>query len=675
MAKDFNDIENSNPSPNPTIYEVSDPKRRRWIQGGLGGTVTALLGPLGGSTVSATPAGHANPRGAVQATKLGVGSATFGPHSNSAMAVKRAQRAQFSFEGVAASKADAIRVPAGYTAQVLTRWGDPVGIPGQTPEFRADASNSAAEQAVQFGMHHDALHFFPFGEGEHASRRGLLVINHEYTDDGLLHPGGLSDWTAEKTAKSINAHGVSICEVVLSNPGGRDEWQVVKPSRYARRITAATPIAIQGPAAGHRLMRTRDDPKGVEILGTLNNCAHGVTPWGTYLTCEENWSFYFHYEGKPPADLARYGARKAFYPWATTEDRFDLNKTPNEFNRFGWVVEIDPSDPTSKPIKRTALGRGAFEACTIGLTKDGRVVAYIGEDARFEYIYKFVSRDKVQPGGFASNRTLLDHGTLYVARFNGDGSGNWIELSAGKNGLTADKGFSNQGDVVIRLRQAADLVGGTKMDRPEWIAIDPVNGEVYCTLTNNSRRGSEINGHPVDAANPRANNVMGGIIRWKEVHDFDSLAFTWDHFILAGDPNNKRLEARGSIRGDIFACPDGLWFDPAGRLWIATDMHASQMNQGEFANLGNNMLLAANAETGEVRRFLTGPVNCEITGITMTPDLRHLFINVQHPGETSGDRSDPNQPSKYSSWPDGNGRRPRSSTVVIRRIDGGLIGT
>jgi uncharacterized protein len=665
MAKDFDAMDNSNNSSNPSIHDVSQPERRQIIKGGLGGVLTGLLAPLGANglagcaTIAQANGGSNHPLSAGTASFQGVAGA----------------RGQFSFKGVPVSIADRVTVPEGYTAQVLTRWGDPVGIVGNMPSFKTDASNSALDQAAQFGMHHDAIHYFPLGDGEQGSRRGLLVMNHEYTDDGLLHPGGLEDWTAEKTQKSINAHGVSVCEVSLRTAAnGATQWEVVRPSIYARRITTATPMSIAGPAAGHPLMQTAADPAGKTILGTLNNCAHGVTPWGTYLACEENWSFYFQGPEQPDADQKRYGARKAWYPWGKTEERFDLTKTPNEFNRFGWVCEIDPNDPTSTPIKHTAMGRGAYECSTIGQLKDGRVVAFIGEDSRFEYIYKFVSRDAVKPGGFAANKTVLDHGTLYVARFDSNNTGRWIELTAGKNGLNADKGFATQAEVVIRNRQAADLVGGTKMDRPEWITIDPKSGQVYCTLTNNSRRGDTKEGQPLDAANPRANNVMGNIIRWKQDGDFDATTFTWNHFVLAGDPANTRLEAKGNINGDIFACPDGLWFDPMGRLWVCTDMHATQMNKGEMANIGNNMLLAANADTGEIRRFLTGPVNCEITGTIATPDMRSLFVNIQHPGETPSDRSDPKEPAKYSTWPDGTGR-PRSATIVIRRIDGGIIGS
>jgi hypothetical protein len=536
------------------------------------------------------------------------------------------------------------------------------------PAFKFDASNSAADQAVQMGMHHDGVEFFPF---EGSSTGGLIAINHEYTDDGLLHVGGFNNLTAEKVKKSQNAHGLSVYEVALKN----GNWQMVRPSRFARRFTMDAPFTVQGPAAGHAMMKTASDPTGRTVLGTLNNCASSKTPWGTYLSGEENFAFYFDGGDTPSADQRRWGLRKTgFYRWPEHDPRFDATKHPNEFNRFGWVVEIDPLDPTSTPVKRTALGRAAHEGAWIATTKDGRAVVYSGEDARFEYIYKFVSRDRIAPGGAKANRTLLDHGTLYVARFDADGSGRWLPMVQGQGPLTTANGFADTGDVLIRSRQASDLLGATKMDRPEWIAIDPTSGEIYCTLTNNSNRGTP-NNPAVDAANPRANNVMGQIIRWKENGDFDATDFKWNHLVLAGDPANTRPEAQGNIQGDIFACPDGLAFDARGTLWIQTDMHATQMYQGELKGFGSNQMLACDVATREVRRFMTGPANCEVTGVTWTPDMRTMFLNIQHPGETPSDRSDPADPGKFSSWPGAPGSRPRSATVVVRTRDGGVIGT
>lgn len=640
MSKDFDTMEDSNPSANPSIHEVSDPRRRRLLHGSLAAAIASAFAPLLAGCAGAPRSG--------------------GP--------------LIGFKGIAIGTGDALVVPEGYTAEAFAPWGEPIGVPGAMPAWKPDASNSADEQALQMGMHHDGLHYYPL---DGSSSRGLLVMNHEYVDDGLLHPDGLKTWTLEKVRKSQAAHGVSAIEIALVS--GR--WQIVRPSRYARRFTANTPFAIGGPAAGHALMKTAADPAGRTVLGTFNNCASGMTPWGTYLSGEENFAYYFAAGDKLDAHQRRWGLRKdAFFRWAEHDERFDAVKHPNEPNRFGWVVEIDPMDPTGTPVKRTALGRAAHEGAWVAVTKDGRAVVYSGEDARFEYIYKFVSRDKIAPAGAGktaaqANRELLDHGTLYVARFDADGSGRWLPLVHGQGPLTAAGGFADQGEIVIKARQASDALGGTKMDRPEWLAIDQKSGEVYCTLTNNSARG-QPNMPGVDAVNPRANNVMGGVIRWKDDGDFDGTTFRWSHLVLAGDPANERAEAKGNVKGDIFACPDGLVLDARGVLWIQTDAHATQMYKGELKNIGNNQMLAFDRATGEVRRFLTGPTNCEITGATLTPDGTTMFVNIQHPGETPSDRGDPAEPGKFSRWPDfAPGGRPRSATVVIRKRDGGLIGS
>ena len=635
MAKDFNTMEDSNRSANPSLHAVSDPARRTVLQLSLGAAAAALF----------------------------AGCAAGG-------ALSRAGGPKLGFKAVPPGLTDALVVPEGYVAEVIAPWGEPVGIAGQMPAWKPDGGNSAADQALQMGMHHDGIHFYAL---DGSARRGLLVMNHEYTDDGLLHPDGFKTWSAEKVRKAQAAHGVSVIEVERQADG---RWALVRPSRYARRFTAYTPMSVGGPAAGHRLMQTAADPAGRTVLGTLNNCASGKTPWGTYLTGEENFAFYFDGGDKIDPHHARWGLRKtSTYRWPEHDERFDAVKHPNEPNRFGWVVEIDPLDPTSMPVKRSALGRAAHEGAWVARTKDGRAVVYSGEDARFEYIYKFVSRDRIAPGGAKANATLLDHGTLYVARFDADGSGRWLPLVQGQGPLTAAAGFADQGEVVIKSRQASDLLGATKMDRPEWLAIDEANAFVYCTLTNNSSRGAA--GQPgVDAANPRANNTMGGVIRWREGGDFDATSFRWNHVVLAGDPANPRAEAQGNAKGDIFGCPDGLAFDERGVLWIQTDAHATQMYKGEFASIGNNQMLACVLATGEIRRFLTGPTNCEVTGCTFSPDGTTLFVNIQHPGETPSDRSDPAEPTKFSKWPDGAAAtRPRSATVVVRKRDGGVIGT
>ncbi len=646
MAKDFDELEDSNRSANASIHEVSDPARRLWLRAGAGAAGLGWLSTLGlASCASGGGAGSAGP--------------------------------SLGFEGLPPSTADAVRVPLGYVAQVLAPWGEPLGIAGAAmPAWKPDASNSAAEQALQMGMHHDGLDFFALAEGGAGSNRGLLAINHEYTDDGLLHPGGQTPWTPEKVRKAQAAHGIAVIEVERQAGG----WQMVRPSKYARRITGNTPFAIGGPAAGHAMMQTAADPAGRTVLGTLGNCASSKTPWGTYLSGEENWANYFTAADTPTAHERRWGIRKAtWYRWPEHDERFDTVRHPNEPNRFGWVVEVDPMDPTSTPVKRSALGRAAHEGAWVAVTKSGRAVVYSGEDAAFEYIYKFVSRDAIRPArtgvsAAKANADLLDHGTLYVARFDRDGRGRWLPLVHGSGPLTAANGFADQGEVLIKARQASDLLGATKMDRPEWLAIDERSGWVYCTLTNNSRRGQA--GFPgVDAANPRAANVMGHIIRWKEDGDFDGPGMAWNHLLLAGDPANTDEANRGNIRGDAFGSPDTIAFDPRGLLWVGTDVSSRTINKGPYERLGNNSLLACNPVSGEVRRFLTGPVGCEITGATWTPDGRTMFVNIQHPGESPGDRSDPTQPSRFSRWPDNApGSRPRSATLAIWRQDGGVVG-
>ncbi len=466
MAKDFDEMENSNRSPNPSIHEVSDPARRLVLHGGLvalaGGVLPALLG---GCAIH-----PGDPAGTVSGGPL------------------------FSFKGIPTASSDTLVVPEGYVADVIAAWGEPIGVADNMPAFKPDGGNTAAEQAVQMGMHHDGIEYYPLT----GSKRGLLAMNHEYTDDGLLHTDGMKTWNAEKVGKSQAAHGVAVIEVEEKNGA----WRMVRPSRYARRHTAATPFRLQGPAAGHPMMQTAADPAGRTVRGTLNNCASSKTPWGTYLSGEENFAFYFDGGDKLDAHQRRWGLRKSSgYRWPEHDERFNAMKHPNEFNRFGWVGEIDPMDPNATPVKRTALGRAAHEGAWVTVTKDGRAVVYSGEDARFEYIYKFVSRERIAAGGAKANRELLDHGTLYVARYDADGTGRWLPVVHGEGPLTAANGFADQGEVVIKSRQASDLLGATKMDRPEWLAIDPNNGEVYCTLTNNSSRGAQ--GMPaVDGPNP-----------------------------------------------------------------------------------------------------------------------------------------------------------------------------
>ena len=622
-----------NPSSNPSVHDVLEiaVSRRRLLQGALG---TAALGFL-------------SPR-----------------------ALLAQQASLLAFQAVSVSQEDMVRVPDGYVAEVLYAWGDPVS---DGPRWDPNVGDDWQDQERQAGMHHDAIHFYPLPLGSNSSSRGLLVMNHEYTDEGLLHQGGLAPATADKVRKSQAAHGVSVIEVAFDG----QRWSVVRPSSFGRRLTGYTPMAVDGPAAGSPLLRTAADPAGTRILGTLNNCAHGYTPWGSYLACEENFNQYFGRGASPNAAQRRYGLPTAASGrrWEEFDGRFDASREPNEFNRFGWVVEFDPFDPGSTPMKHTALGRFAHEGAAVTLAADGRVVAYMGDDAQNEYVYKFISRDRYNPADRAGAFRLLSAGTLYAARFNGDGSGQWIELTHGLNGLDAASGFATQADVVVNARLAADRVGATRMDRPEWVAVHPQSRDAYLTLTNNSTRGA-TGGPPTDPPNPRASNTMGHIIRWTEAgSDAAAQTFRWSIFVLAVDPRHAEANKRGNIKGDAFGSPDGLWFDARGVLWIQTDVSTSALNTGDYTNIGNNMMLAADPATGQIQRFLTGPRGCEVTGVIMTPDMRTMFVNIQHPGEPSSGDNNPNNTGAISTWPDGPGiGRPRSGTVVIRKADGGVIG-
>ncbi|ONK15238.1 PhoX family phosphatase [Streptomyces sp. MP131-18] len=572
-------------------------------------------------------------------------------------------RRLLGFDPVPTSTADEFTVPEGYETQVLIPWGTPIRPGG--PAWHKDASDSAADQAEQIGMNHDGMHFFPLGNGREGSRRGLLVLNHEYVDQELLFPDGAEEITAEKVEKALAAHGVSVVEIEQRRGG---TWHVVN-SRRARRVTGTTPVAFSGPVrADHPALASANEP-----MGTLNNCSSGATPWGTYLTCEENWNNYFGTEEagwEPTPAQERYGvsASGGGFRWHEADSRFDLAANPGEINRFGWIVEIDPKDPGAKPVKRTALGRFKHEGCTVTESR-GRVVAYSGDDQDGDYIYKFVGQGswRVQR---ALGRSPLDHGTLYVARFEDDGSGSWLPLEHGTGALTAENGFADQADVLLRTREAADALGATKMDRPEWIAINPRNGDVYCTLTNGSGWDS--------AVHPRTPNPYGHIVRWtEEGGNHAATSFAWDIFVLAGDPaHDPQVELDAS---NIFGSPDGIAFDGDGRLWIQTDVSNSSQNLAEkgYENIGNNQMLAADPRSGEIRRFLTGPRGAEITGLTFTPDQRTMFVNVQHPGEstTAWGTPTPEDPRVVSNWPDFDPEgRPRSATVVIRRTDGGVIG-
>ena len=606
---------------------------------------------------------------------------------------------RISFSAISTNSLDTVTVPEGYVADVLYRWGDPC-VAG-APAFRGDASERALEQEMQAGDNHDGINLFPF-PGEDGNTRALIAMNHEYINpEYIFEPRG-ANWYAPldrgMVDKMVAAHGVSVIEVAKAADGS---WSVVPGSPYNRRITGYTPIEITGPAAGEDRLKTAADATGTRVLGTLNNCGAGQTPWGTYLTCEENFNGYFGTEDAtwaPDALQSRYGVSAGGfgYLWHTADPRFDLAQNPNEPNRFGWVVEIDPFAPASTPKKRTAMGRFKHENAEFALAADNRAVVYMGDDERFDYLYKFVSARTYDPANPATGIDILDSGTLYVARFDagettGDnaGTGVWLPLVFGQNGLTPENGFTSQADVLIRTRVAADFVGATKMDRPEWIAYNnQKKGEVYVCCTNNSRRTAA----QIDDVNPRASNQWGHIVRWNEAGaDAAATSFVWDLFVVAGNPSLEG-DKRGSANvteENKFNSPDGLQFDPEGRLWIQTD--GAKSNEGNFVGMGNNQMLVADVATGEIRRILVGPAGCEVTGITWSPDGRAAFLNIQHPGEAGGHPNTPsfdanafgsldefinNNPTAFSTWPDGaSAGRPRSATIVLRRLDGGVVGT
>ncbi|WP_338473971.1 PhoX family phosphatase [Pseudomonas sp. MS646] len=587
-----------------------------------------------------------------------------------AAAVSEGNSRLLGFNSIAAATTDTITLPPGYKSSVLISWGQP--LQKNAPAFDPSGNGTARAQEMQFGDNNDGMSLFPF-PGD--NNRALMAINNEYTNYRYLFAHGGQPQSAEDVHKAQASEGVSVIEVQRRRGG---QWQFVQDSRYNRRIHGNTPIRLRGPAAGHELLKTSADESGKKVLGTFQNCANGMTPWGTYLTCEENFTDCF---GSSQSDLQfdeaqkRYGATVTSREinWHLFDPRFDLAKNPNELNRHGWVVEIDPFDPDSTPVKRTALGRFKHENAALAQTNDGRAVVYMGDDERGEFIYKFVSRERINPRNAKANRNLLDHGTLYVARFDaGDanpdhpkGKGQWIELTHGKNGLDASSGFADQAEVLIHARLAASAVGATRMDRPEWIVVSPKDGQVYCTLTNNSKRGED--GQPVGGPNPRAKNVYGQILRWRTSRDdHASKTFDWDLFVVAGNPTvhagTPKAGSSNITPQNMFNSPDGLGFDKAGRLWILTDGDVS--NTGDFAGMGNNQMLCADPNSGEIRRFMVGPVGCEVTGISFAPDHRSLFVGIQHPGENGGSTFPEHLP---------NGK-PRSSVMVITREDGGVIG-
>lgn len=704
-----------NPSSNVHFGEVVAARlsRRQVLRSGFGATAAALFGS---SALSACGGGGGSDEPAARTLRLG-------------------------FTAVDKNQNDLVTVPAGYQVAILHALGDPQHFGDAS--WAGDGSESADSYNRRIGDGHDGMHFFGLSEtGSYQaerSDRGLLCVNHEYVVAPYgLHPSGMTAGAvrvASEVDKEIAAHGVSVVEVRRGSSG--NAVSMVRGSRFNRRITSATLMAFGGPVRGSDLVKTADSPAGTHTRGTNNNCANGYTPWGTYLTCEENYLNVISRaagdnalrSAKEVSGLNRYGLpqnRVSPYRWDTVSSsdaryaRFSSSVTAasadldyrNTINTFGWVVEIDPFQPDSVPVKRSALGRFNHEGAWPAPAVVGQpIVIYSGDDARNEYIYKYVSnatwRASDVNGGLAAGARYLDDGKLYVAKFNADGSGQWVELSFGVNGLDASNAlypFADQADVLVHCRLAADSVGATKMDRPEWGAVHPNNGEVYMTLTNNNASNrvaptATPTGRQArpDAANPRfyndgegnTGNPNGHIIRWKET---GATSFSWDIYLF-GAENDAAADVNlsGLTAANDFSSPDGLCFDPRGLLWIQTD-------DGAYTDVTNCMMLAAlpgrvgdggpatavggtatikgaNATTDTLRRFLVGPKDCEITGFAITPDGKTMFVNVQHPGEGSANLG----AGLISHWPASqtdaaSTARPRSATVVITRSDGGEIG-
>lgn len=565
---------------------------------------------------------------------------------------------------------ETFHVAEGYDAQILLRWGDKV-LAG-APEF-APGKPSADAQAQQFGYNCDFIAYMPLPAGSTNSENGLLFVNHEYTNPHMMFPGfadakaAAAGTTADSTAIELAAHGASVVEI--KKDGG--VWQAVDGSQFNRRITLNTEMELTGPAAGHDRLKTSADSSGKKVLGMINNCGGGWTPWGTILTAEENFHQYFGGDPAGTAEAAnykRYGMKgEPSYPWGKFVDRFDVTKEVNEPNRFGWIVEINPYDPAQIPAKRTALGRLKHEAATTVVNGDGRLVVYTGDDERFEYVYKYVSNGKFDAGAGLANAALLDDGTLHVAKFAADGGVEWLPLVHGQGELTEANGFKSQADILIETRRAADLLGATKMDRPEDVETDPKSGKVYIVLTKNDKRKPE----QVDPMNARADNKWGHIIELTPPgNDHAATRFAWDMFLQAGNPNDAAQGAKygGAVTDSgWFANPDNLAFDPKGRMWIATDGFPDHgVHDGVWAADVDG---AGRAVT---RHFLGVPRGAELCGPAFTPDGQTFFVSVQHPGEE--DESNFDNPT--TRWPDfADGVPPRPSVVAIVKKGGGEIGS
>ena len=575
----------------------------------VGGIATAALMFAGGSVASAKSVSPTKRTGLLDA----------------------ARRPKMAFTSIPLQAGPMPTIAPEYTYDVMIPWRTKLDGTG---DFAYGLTSE--QQAQSIGIGHDGMWYF----GDNS--KGVLAINHEYgTTPHVI--GKTVPTNLEEVRISQHAHGVSVVAIAKGKAG----WQVKKDKRN-RRVHVNTPVEFSGPAANSALLV---NTAGNAPQGTLNNCANGYTPWGTYLTCEENFNGYFgatDTSWKPSAEDARYGvtATGFGYDWHKYDARFDRSQPgyANEINRFGWVVEIDPQNPKAKPVKRTALGRVKHEGADVVVGKNNRVVVYMGDDERFDYIYKFVSSGDWKKMR-AAGKSPLDEGTLYAAKFNADGTGTWLELSPRNPALaswTIDK-------ILVQTRQAADAAGATKMDRPEWISTAP-DGWSYGTLTNNTRRTAAN----ADAANPIANNADGHIIRWKDADKHLGTTFEWNIFAVS----NQVFDDGGQMYGS----PDGIWVDPDGRVFIQTD--------GTQPGGNNDQMIVSDPKSRTFKRIFTGVKGCEVTGVAVTPDRKTMFVNLQHPGD--GDPKNSNFPAKFTG---ASGPVPRDCTIVITRKDGGIVGS
>lgn len=560
--------------------------------------------------------------------------------------------AAFAFTPIGTFTDNTVHVPEGYAWRPMARWGD--ALFSDAPDF-ANGHGVTGSDLI-FGENNDGMELFNIDGAE------VIAVNHEYVNPDINLAARLEGGapTEDDVMTLMNLQGVTVMEVAM----GENGYEVVVGSPFNRRIHHNTPIAIAGPAAGHPLLQTSADPSGTQVLGTLNNCGSGRTVWGTYLTCEENFNGYFGStvaDAPQPDGFDRYGiSDESRYAYDLYHARFDYSVEPNEAHRFGYIVEINPSDPGSTPVKRTALGRFKHENAAMTLASDGRAVVYMGDDERGEFMYKFVSNGTYTEGG--STDGLLDDGTLYAAVFHTDGTGEWLALTPETTGM------EDQAMICIHTRQAASAVGATTMDRPEWIAVSTTLSEAYCCLTNNSQRttgfanaGGDMAEPAPGTPNPRAENHYGQIVRWRpEGEDHGATGFTWDLYVMAGNPVVGLGAYAGSdnvTEGNLFNSPDGMMVDTSGLIWIQTD--GDDSNEGPYTGMGNNQMLIGHPETGEIARFMTGPSGSEVTGLTWNSDRTVAFVGIQHPGGT---------------WPDGGDSLPRSSIISVWREDGAAIG-